>query len=287
MRRGPVRGRGEGVLEGAAQLRQSHRRRRWGGYLAGDLRPVRQLGHEGGVEGVEADQGVEVDDAAGLHLGDLGERCPRPVPLEDLVDLDEGAAPQLGHVGVPDHLPGVVVAVQAERLTHQRVSVVVADAAEHDLAVRAGLRQAPGSTGAGSAVAAGAGGVDGAEGGCGGGEEHARVLGDRVRDGLAADQAGLDELVGVRPVQLGAGGADARAAVPARGVQDAVGQVQRRRRREHAAGPGVDVVQPPAQPDRAGAFPGVDDVGQPPRVVRAAGPVDGGGDVRPDGEAVS
>ena len=41
---------------------------------------------EAGVEGVEADQGVQVDDAAGLHLGDLGERGPRPVGLEGLVD---------------------------------------------------------------------------------------------------------------------------------------------------------------------------------------------------------
>jgi hypothetical protein len=119
-------------------------------HLPGDRGAVAELvGDEGGVEGVEADQGVQVDDAAGLHLGDLGERGPCPVPLQHLVDSKEGAAPQLGDVGVPDDLAGVVVAVQAERLPEQRVAVLVPLVAPQDLAVRAGPGQAAGAAGPG------------------------------------------------------------------------------------------------------------------------------------------
>ena len=52
--------------------------------------------------------------------------------------------------------------------------------------------------------------------------EHRRVLGDRVRDALAAAQAGGDQVVGVLAVALRARRADGLAAVPARLAQHAV-----------------------------------------------------------------
>ena len=61
--------------------------------------------------------------------------------------------------------------------------------------------------------------------GCGEGEEHARVLGDRGGDAFAADQAGGDELVGVGAVGLRAGRADGGAAVAARVVDHPVGHL--------------------------------------------------------------
>jgi hypothetical protein len=100
------------------------------------------------------------------------------------------------------------------------------------------------------------------------------VLDDADGDGLAADQPGLDQLVGIRAVQLRAGRADRGAAVPARDVDHPVGQVERRRDREHA-GDRVEVVQQAAQPNRLTAAADGGDVGQPPRIVRAGGAVKG------------
>jgi hypothetical protein len=230
VRWGAVGGGREGALEGAAQLWEPRGGWGRGGDFADNLRAVGLLvDEEGGVEGVEADQSVQVDDAASLHLGDLGERCPRPVRLERLVDLDQGAAPQLGDVGIPDDLSGVVVAVQAERLPEQRVPILMPEVAAQGAAVGAGLGKATGPAGAGVAVRSSAGGVHGPEGRGGGGDEHTRVPCDRRGHALAADEPGLDQLVGVRPVQAGAGRADAGAAIPARRVDHGVRQVQRRR----------------------------------------------------------
>jgi hypothetical protein len=153
---------------------------------------------------------------------------------------------------------------------------------------------ATGPARAGLAVAAGAGGVHRPERRRGGREEHARMLLYRCRDGLATDEAGLDQLVGVCAVGAGAGRADRGAAVPARGVDDGVGQVQRRRRRQHGTGAAADLVQVAAQPDRAGAPSGVQDVRNPARVVLAGRPPKRSRDVRaesihgsgPDGHRV-
>jgi hypothetical protein len=101
------------------------------------------------LDAVEADESVQVDDAAGLHLGDLGEGGAPPVPLERLVGLEQGAAPQLADVGVPHDLAGVVVAVQAKRLPHHRIPLFVPQGAEKGAAVRAGLPIAAGAAGAG------------------------------------------------------------------------------------------------------------------------------------------
>jgi hypothetical protein len=113
------------------------------------------------------------------------------------------------------------------------------------------------------------------------------MLGDGGGDGLAADETGLDELVGVRPVDRRAGRTDSSAAVTARGVEDSIGQVKRRGRREHGPCAGVDMVELSAEPDRAGAFPGVQDVGKPAGVVRSGRAADRRGDVWSKGEDVA
>lgn len=136
---------------------------------------------------VEADDGVEVDLAPFLVLGDLGVRergvmaqgpLRHPSRLGDLATQVGGeAGPQGWGVRVPQHRARVVVAVGVERRAEERVVGV-------DL----------------TAVAAAGVGlvVDGPEAGRGEGGEHARVHGDAGGDGLAAAQAGGDELVGAR-----------------------------------------------------------------------------------------
>ncbi len=85
---------------------------------------------------VEADDGVEVDDAAALVFGDLGVGDPdlrgkRLVGKPGLAgqgpaEGDGEAAPQFGGVGVEQDRAGVVVAVRAQRLAEP---VVIAERA--------------------------------------------------------------------------------------------------------------------------------------------------------------
>ena len=96
---------------------------------------------------VEADDGVEVDDATGLVFGDLD--IPDADVAAELGDGDarEGGeaagqvggepAPQLGCVGVEQHGGGVVVAVRAQRPSEPRVGTGVAVRAGNIPAVRA------------------------------------------------------------------------------------------------------------------------------------------------------
>ena len=75
----------------------------------------------GRVVAVEPEDGVEVDQAAALELGDLGIGQPDACAMwpGELVEAaaqgDDGAPPQLGGVGVPDDGGVVVVAVGAQR----------------------------------------------------------------------------------------------------------------------------------------------------------------------------
>ena len=114
---------------------------------------------------VEADEGVEVDDAAALELGhlreadrhvlaQLGARDAEPVG-EAAAQGDGEAAPQLGGVPVERDLPGVVVAVRAQRCAEVGVVVAMDTGAAFGPAVRAegGLPAVAGV--AGSAGAAG------------------------------------------------------------------------------------------------------------------------------------
>ncbi len=191
----------------------------------------------GGTGGsVEADDGVEVDLAALLVLGDLRARERGVVPqdplcqpcrLRDLPPQVGGeACPQGRGVRVPQHRARVVVAVGIEWGAEERVVVGVGVAA---------------------VAAAGVGlVVDGAEAGRGEGGEDAGVCGDAGGDGLATAKSRGDELVGVVAVDGGTGGAAGGAAVAAADQQLA--------RREPA---GVEVVEDLAgRAVQTGAVPG-------------------------------
>ena len=227
--------------------------------------------------GVQADHGVEVDDAAGLVLGHL-----------DIADPDQGAepflgdaqaagqmagqvggepAPQVPRPGVEQHGGVIVVAVAAHRLPEPGIVLDVAGRAGDVAAVRAAARA---GVAAGTAredgLAAHPAGVDRAEGRRGEGGEHARVRGDGLGDALAAGQAGADELPGVTLVHRRAGGADRLAAVAAGDVEHSPVLGRGVVDRGGLAGGQVDSVDAAAQPDRmramaAGgelAFPGAE-----------------------------
>ena len=88
------------------------------------------------------------------------------------------------------------------------------------------------------------------------GGEHARVRGDRLGYAFAAGQAGADELAGVAFVDLGAGRADALAAVAARGEQHAAGFGGGVVHGAQLAGGQVDGVDAAFEPDGPGAQAG-------------------------------
>ena len=190
---------------------------------------------------VQADDGVVVDDAAGLVFGDLDEPDPDlraqlllgdPGQAGQLAgQVDGEPAPQFRGEGVEQDVPGVVVAVRAHRLAEPRIVGMVGAGAGDVAAVGAAALVASrrGRQGSWRPRRLGAGGVHGPEAGGGEGGEHARVRGHGVGDAFAAGQAGADDLPGVVLVDLGAGGADVLAAVAA-GDQ------------EHAAGLAVGVV---------------------------------------------
>ena len=234
----------------------------------------------GGVVAVEAEQGVEVDCAAGLVFGglavrdaDLGSQAAVPGGLVEVAfDGLLGAPPQFAGLVVPHHVGGVVVAVRAQRLAEAGIVAAVPGEAGSGAAVLArdgitagvaGLRLAGAAGLVGAGVLADRPGVDGAEGRGGERDEHGRVGGDRRGDALAADESGADELVGVAAVGLGAAGADGGAAVAARLVDHPVRHAERGDGAQELAGGGVDVADVAAQPDGAGAGGGVPDVIEP------------------------
>src|SRR5262249_2502893 len=165
-------------------------------------------------ESVEADDGVEVDNAAALVFGDLGVGDPdlggevlagEPgVAGQGPAQGDGESAPQFGSTGVEQDRAGVVVAVRAQRLAEPVVIPGVLLAAGQPDAVRAGFALPARSAGQHSAVFLAA-GVDRAERRRGQRDDDARVVGDGGGDALAAGEPGADELVGVGAVDLGAG----------------------------------------------------------------------------------
>ena len=177
--------------------------------------------------GVQADDGVEVDDAACLVLGDLDEPDAElgaqrllghpGQPGQAAGQVGGEPAPQVGRVGVEQHRGLVVVAVAAHGLAEAGVGLDVAGRAGDVAAVRAAacLGVAAGTAGQ-DGLAAHPPGVDRAERRRGEGGEHARVPGDRLGDALAAGETGADELAGVALVDGRAGRADGLAAVAAR-----------------------------------------------------------------------
>ena len=233
--------------------------------------------------GVQPDDGVEVDDAAGLVFGDL-----------DVPDPDQGAelflgdaqaagqlagqvgdepAPQVPGVGVEQHRGLVVVAVRAHRLAEPGIVLGVPGGAGDVPAVRAAacVGVAAGTAGQ-HGLAAHPPGVHRPEGGGGEGGEHARVGGDRAGDAFASGQARADELPGVALVHRRAGRADGLAAVAARDGQHSAGLGSGVVERRGFSGGQVDDVGPAAQPDRPGAAAGAGELAFPGAEV---GPGDG------------
>jgi hypothetical protein len=147
-----------------------------------------------GVDAVEADQGVEVDYASSLHFGDLavGQLDAETVTLapgaEGVFDAFQGASPQFAGQGVPDDLVVVVVAVQAQRLAEDLLSVVVdlvaalVDAVGARVGVAAGSADLVAELAVTTSVLAG--GMDGSEARCGEGDERTRVLDHRHEDAM-------------------------------------------------------------------------------------------------------
>ena len=167
---------------------------------------------------VEADQGVEVDDAAALVLGDLGVLDGGQVAhaaagdAERLGDQpaqgDGEPAPQVGCPPLPHDLGGVVVAVRAQRLTQLGVVVAVPHQAARRPTVRAAARAAV-------RPSAGLDAVHVTERRCGERREHQRVVGHRLGHGLAADDTGADQVEDIGRVDARARRAHRRAPVPA------------------------------------------------------------------------
>jgi hypothetical protein len=171
-----------------------------------------------------------------------------------------------GDQGVPDHGPGVVVAVQADRRAQRRVAGEMPDATAAGPAVgAAGL--GPGGPAHLDPAAPDAAGVDGAEAGGGEGDEQPRMPADGLGDAFAASQAPLEELVGVGPVDLGTGWAAGRPAGAARLEQHPVRLPGRVDHRGGFPAGAVDVVDATDQPDRALAVAGGPDLPLPLCVV--------------------
>lgn len=101
--------------------------------------------------------------------------------------------------------------------------------------------------------------MDGAERRRREGDEHARMVGDLGGHAFAAGQSGADELVGVGPVDLGAGRAAGGAARLAGDWQEPAGLVHGRVAVDQLAGGPVDVIDAATQQHGLQASPGVPD----------------------------
>ena len=159
----------------------------------------------GWIGSVEPEQCVQMHDAAPLELGDLGVREPDRGAVVSCdagqlaAQTDDGPTPQLADVRVPHDLPGVVVAVQAERQPEDALVLVVIPGTAQVPPVRAWRRLPPGPARQHSAGARGAPAVHQPERRRGQGQEHRRVPGDLRRHTLPAAQARSDELPACPP----------------------------------------------------------------------------------------
>ncbi len=204
---------------------------------------------------VESDDRMEVDQAALLVLGDLGEGdaegrverllCHAEVFGKGAAEVGREACPQGPGVSVPQHGARVAVACRAERGTEFGSVLGVA------LAACAG----PGLARIGRGAV-----VDRTEGRGGEGDERARVVTDGFGDVLATGQPGLDQVVGVGRVEAGAGGAAGGAAISAGGEEASGGFVLRVVGADHLPGGLVGGDRPAVQVDRTGAAPQVADL---------------------------
>jgi hypothetical protein len=181
---------------------------------------------------IEADHGVEMDNAACLVLRDLDvpdTHCRAQLLAGDSGDpgqvtrqVSGEPAPQVTRVSVEHHSGGVVVAVTAHRLTEPGIIVHMPSRAGDITAMRAaaGVGVAAGTAWQ-HGLAAQAAGMDRAERRRGEGREHTRVGGDRFGDALATGQSRADELAGIAFVDSRAGRADGLTAVPAGDMEHA------------------------------------------------------------------
>ena len=152
---------------------------------------------------IQADDGVKVRDGAALHLGDFhvvdantgGGFTHGPlVAAQESAQRYGEAPPEFGGVPGEQDVPGVVVAVFAQGLTHTHIIIAVDGAAPQRLpmptpavAAAAGIVK----TATVAIVGVVSGGVHGPETRCGQGDEHLRVLGDGGRHVVvSAVQAG-------------------------------------------------------------------------------------------------
>src|SRR5262249_37844006 len=157
---------------------------------------------------------VEVDDAAPLVFSYLGEgdsdlggkRLTGQPGLsgEGPAQGDGEPSPHFRRGGVEQDGTGVVVAIGAQRLSEARVAAAVPLRACQRVAVWADLAGSAWAAPQESAVFLAL-NVDRPERRCRRRGEYARMSGDGVGNTLTAAQPGADELVGVRPVDLGAG----------------------------------------------------------------------------------
>src|SRR5260370_3869768 len=162
-----------------------------------------------------------------LVLGDLDERHPATageLRRRDAATPSQRAAkgygepaPQLGRVPVEQDVPGVVVAVWAQRLAESVVALGVDGAAPGRPTVRTQRRSTsrrPASSPSAGPVASG--GVDRAEAWCRERGEDQRMRADGLGYALvSACCAGIEQLPHVPGVLVGAGRADRRAPVAA------------------------------------------------------------------------
>jgi hypothetical protein len=193
---------------------------------------------------------------------------------------DGEPAPQLGGVPLPDHVRGVVVAIQAQRGTQGLVVVVVPFAAPGRAAM-----DTDGLVTAGAAGAFVADPVHGPERGRGERRERARMIAHGGGDALAAGQATQQQVPGIGLVLRGTGRAGLDAPVAALEVGDAIQLVRGRVVVPDLPGGRVHHRLLADQPDRSGAatgppFHGLDtDPPQdlPGRASRPSRPVAGGG----------
>jgi hypothetical protein len=213
----------------------------------------------GGGRAVEAGQGMEVDHAPELVLGDLrvlqGRRLGQPGRRnaegfgDQAPQADGEPFPQLRCPPLPHHLRGIVA---AQRLPQHRVALPMPLVAGPRPAMDAPSRAVCAGTAAAAVVAAT---VHGPERRRGQRREHQRVLRHRRRHGLPTRDAGADQLEHVRGVQTrtrralgGPAAAAADVGDPQRLLFAAVG-------RDDLAGAGVDGLRAAAQPDRTRTVP--------------------------------
>jgi hypothetical protein len=229
---------------------------------------------------------VVVDDATDLVLSNLDE--PDPYLLAQLLlgdpeqagqlagEVDGEAAPQFRREGVEQDMPGVVVAVGAQRLAEPWI-VRMVDAGTGDVAAMwaaALVCIAAGAAGQSAATSARASGVHGSEAGGGQGGEHARVRGHGFGHAFAAGQAGADDLPSIVLVDLRASGADVLAAVAAPDQEDLAGLAVGVIHDTRLPGRSVGGIDPAEEADRAGAVPGVSELGFPAVKVGPGGEIE-------------